>query len=189
MTKESLERLLVDYGVSFTSALADRLLQEFNPEICEDAISREEAIEIIAATDITNGEEPVFTGKQVIALLKDLDGVISSRPTEPCEDAISRQAAVERLCKVAEFMNEKRDGLGSPYVMAALFIQDNKEEFPSVTPKQRTGHWIKDDITERSKGAYKHKCDRCGAYHRTMYDYCPSCGAKMIEPQESEEQE
>ena len=138
MTKENLEQLLVEYGVSFTSALADRLLQEFNPGICEDAISR--------------------------------------------------QATVERLCKVAEFMNEKRNGLGSPYVMAALFIQDNKEEFPSVTPKQRTGHWIKDDITERSKGAYKHKCDRCGAYHRTMYDYCPSCGAKMIEPQESEEQ-
>ena len=103
---------------------------------------------------------------------------------QPCEDCISRQATVERLCKVAEFMNEKRNGLGSPYVMAALFIQYNKEEFPSVTQKQRTGHWIKDDITEWSKGAYKHKCDRCGAYHRTMYDYCPSCGAKMIEPQE-----
>ena len=44
MTKENLERLLVDYGVSFTSALADRLLQEFNSEICEDAISRQAAI-------------------------------------------------------------------------------------------------------------------------------------------------
>ena len=58
------------------------------------------------------------------------------------------------------------------------------EDLPSITPKQRTGHWTKDDITERSKSAYKHKCDRCGAYHRAMYDYCPSCGAKMIEPQE-----
>ena len=45
MTKESLERLLVDYGVSFTSALADRLLQECNPELCTDAISRQAAIE------------------------------------------------------------------------------------------------------------------------------------------------
>ena len=60
-------------------------------------------------------------------------------------DLISRQATVERLCKVAEFMNEKRDGLGSPYVMAALFIQDNKEEFPSVTPKQ--SEWI--PVSER----------------------------------------
>ena len=48
-------------------------------------------------------------------------------------DLISRQATVERLCKVADFMNEKREGLGSPYIMAALFIQDNKNEFPSVT--------------------------------------------------------
>lgn len=47
--------------------------------------------------------------------------------------------------------------------------------------KRQTGHWTKDDITERSKSAYKHKCDRCGAYHRAMYDYCPSCGAKMEE--------
>lgn len=49
-------------------------------------MTREEAIEIIAATDITNGEEPFFTGKQVIALLKDLDGVILSRPTEHCKN-------------------------------------------------------------------------------------------------------
>lgn len=56
---------------------------------------------------------------------------------QPCDDCISRQATVERLCKVADFMNEKRNGLGSPYVMAALFIQDNKDEFPPVTPQPR----------------------------------------------------
>lgn len=56
----------------------------------------------------------------------------------------------------------------------------------ALEQEPKTGHWIKDDITERSKSAYKHKCDRCGAYHRAMYDYCPSCGAKMFEPQESE---
>lgn len=72
---------------------------------------------------------------------------------EPCEDAISRQATVERLCKVAEFMNEKRDGLGSPYVMAALFIQDNKEEFPSVTPKQ--SGWIPVSELPKENGWYQ----------------------------------
>jgi len=66
---------------------------------------------------------------------------IKALEQEPCEDCISRQATVERLCKVAEFMNEKRNGLGSPYVMAALFIQDNKDEFPSVTPKPKTSTW------------------------------------------------
>ena len=66
---------------------------------------------------------------------------------EPCEDAISRQATVERLCKLAEFMNEKREGLGSPYVMAALFIQDNKDEFPPVTPQPKAERWI--PVSER----------------------------------------
>ena len=47
-------------------------------------------------------------------------------------DLIDRGKTVERICKVAEFMNEKRENLGSPYIMAALFIQDNKEEFPTI---------------------------------------------------------
>ena len=62
------------------------------------------------------------------------DLVISALSAKPCEDCISREATVKRLCKVAEFMNEKRDNLGAPYIMAALFIQDNKEVFPSVQP-------------------------------------------------------
>ena len=47
-------------------------------------------------------------------------------------DLIDRGKTVERICKVAEFMNEKKENLGSPYIMAALFIQDNKEEFPTI---------------------------------------------------------
>ena len=38
-------------------------------------ISLDDAIEIIAETDITDGTEPVFSGKQVIGLLKDLPTV------------------------------------------------------------------------------------------------------------------
>lgn len=47
-------------------------------------------------------------------------------------DLIDREKTVKRICKVAEFMNEKREKLGSPFIMAALFIQDNKEEFPTI---------------------------------------------------------
>ena len=45
MDKEKIEQILVEYGVSFTDALADRLLEEFKP--CDDAISRQ------AVTDTT----------------------------------------------------------------------------------------------------------------------------------------
>ena len=118
---------------------------------------------------------------------------------EPCEDCISRQATVERLCKIAEFMNEKRNGLGSPYVMAALFIQDNKDEFPPVTPQPKIGHWIGHrehcenlGVMPSGLGAYEwcSNCD-CGIdvreWHRNNYNYCPNCGCRMVEPQESEE--
>ena len=51
-------------------------------------------------------------------------------------DCISREATVKRLCNLAEYMNEHKENSGDPYIMAALFIQDNKTEFPSVTPQE-----------------------------------------------------
>ena len=49
-------------------------------------------------------------------------------------------------------------------------LLDAIKELPPVTPK--TGHWIKDGI-----GTYPYKCDSCSAYHRALYDFCPSCGS------------
>ena len=46
---------------------------------------------------------------------------------------------------------------------------------------RKTGKWVKDERTERLKGAYRYKCDNCEAYHRARYDFCPSCGADMRE--------
>ena len=103
--------------------------------------------------------------------------LIEALEQQPCEDCISRKATVERLCKVADFMNEKREGLGSPYIMSALFIQDNKDEFPSVTPKEKTGHWIRqtDDYHDY------YECEHCGIAVGLddIKNYCPNCGAKM----------
>ena len=47
----------------------------------EDAISRQAALDVIAETDITNGTEPVFTGKQVQSLLRDLPPVTPKQRT------------------------------------------------------------------------------------------------------------
>ena len=35
--------------------------------------------------------------------------------------------------------------------------------------------WLKEVVV------YSHpwECSNCGAHHRALYDYCPSCGAKM----------
>ena len=54
---------------------ADRSKTELEQEPCEDCISREDAIELIAGADETDGNEPVFNGKQVIKMLKGLPSV------------------------------------------------------------------------------------------------------------------
>jgi hypothetical protein len=54
---------------------------------------------------------------------------------------------------------------------------------PTVTPQEpKTGHWI--------WCVGSHKCSNCEEYtcfsHKELLRYCPNCGAKMVEPQESE---
>ena len=95
-------------------------------------------------------------------------------PAEPCGDAISREAVIKLF----------NGNIGSE---AALILHKVKQ-LPSVT--QKPGKWIndKDDMPT---------CSECGyipQYNRAIDDYeysnyCPSCGAKMVEPQESEDKE
>ena len=56
MDKEKIEQILVEYGVSFTDALADRLMKEFKP--CDDTISRQAALDIYDDYNVAveNGE-------------------------------------------------------------------------------------------------------------------------------------
>ena len=97
---------------------------------------------------------------------------------EPSGDAISRQAALKLFAT--------HDG---HYLYEAI------RDLPSVTPNQRTGHWIEHEKGfwscvnkngEREGWIPDYECSECGSRawkHKT--NYCPHCGAKM----ESEEQE
>ena len=84
---------------------------------------------------------------------------------EPCDDAVSRQA----------IMKLKRHNLVEGQFVSLYDI----EQLPSVRPQEQTGHWIKKD-------GYS-DCSECGSHIVTEWDYCPNCGARMVEPQESEE--
>ena len=65
---------------------------------------------------------------------------------------------------------------------------DRIRDLPPVKPQEPTGHWIL-SIEDWNKWT----CSECGYSERTDihvslgYDYCPKCGARMVEPQESEE--
>lgn len=56
----------------------------------------------------------------------------------------------------------------------------------------KTGHWIEKDGFD---GDVYYDCSECGESWATIegtpwdneWDYCPSCGAKMVEPQETQE--
>ena len=99
-------------------------------------------------------------------------------------DCISRQAVLDKL-------NEwDWQELYLPIHFKELII----DELPSVTPTERTGHWVY--IDEK-----KAKCSECGYIqitggkdktghcniHYAIYKYCTNCGVKMVKPQESEE--
>ena len=57
---------------------------------------------------------------------------------------------------------------------------DDIRALPSVTSQEpRRGHWI------LRNSFLEPKCSECN-YECERYNFCPNCGAKMVEPQESE---
>ncbi len=50
----------------------------------------------------------------------------------------------------------------------------------------KIGHWIEE--VNDLEGEVRFTCSSCGNYQLFGTDFCYHCGAKMVEPQESEEQ-
>ena len=64
----------------------------------------------------------------------------------------------------------------------------HKMAIKALEQEPKTRHWVHDDECKE----HGH-CDKCG-YKTDLVDgephtYCPRCGAKMVEPQESEDEE
>ena len=101
-------------------------------------------------------------------------------------DAISRQAVIDLM------MQKWGENFSGDDAMQESI--DAIRELPSVTPQEpKTGHWI--DTNDDGFVYHRiYKCSHCGAtvceypqnMHESKYKYCSSCGAKMVEPQESE---
>ena len=112
------------------------------------------------------------------------------------DDLISRQAVQDYIAKyLSQYLYED-------VRQAVEVIDEFIGELPSVNPQEpKTGHWKK--IQSGDKDFPESiVCSRCG--HENSYldfgissvpigksfkksKFCPNCGAKMVEPQESED--
>lgn len=109
----------------------------------------------------------------LLQILTNIDILIGK---EPCKDAVSRQAVKEQMIYY---------GFLAPDMTVTEFVEDC---LPPVNP-QKIGHWIADvdkwgDIVTTVNG---YRCNKCNTFNADKDNYCPNCGAKMVEPQESEE--
>jgi len=111
---------------------------------------------------------------------KDYDALRFARKLleqEPCDDAINHEDALMRLT------GEIKD-TDTIETIIARFVRRIRK-LPPVNPQPKTGHWIDID------GGVE--CDKCGKWYphapiaKNEIKFCSECGAKMVEPQESEE--
>lgn len=108
-----------------------------------------------------------------------------------CEDAISRSDMIDAVGHGTTYTSEELQRIikalppvnPRPCEDELDFMQPHKKIGVSLSSQPKTGHWIDVD------GIW-FKCSECDAHRKMMPAYkeyyCPNCGAKMIEPQESE---
>lgn len=104
------------------------------------------------------------------------------------EDCISRQEVLDILKNKWNMFSDANDAMQKSI--------DTIETLPPVISQPKTGHWIlNDNQGVQAVGCLIYHCSECGReisskYHGKIsllkeYPYC-HCGAKMVEPQESE---
>lgn len=103
---------------------------------------------------------------------------IKALSQEPCGDTISRI--------IKEMWNWR--GKHTTSIDKVKMEQIIRDELPSVTPAERTGHWFSDIRNEYFI------CNQCHAEFERYseggcelideYNYCPNCGARMKEGEE-----
>ena len=103
--------------------------------------------------------------------------IIDKYAEQECEDAVSIDVIIEWL-KSKDIIKMSNQEKNARKELQALF---------SVQPKHETGHWIIDKGSLDAFYGEVCKCSECGVESIGESDYCPNCGAKMVEPQESEE--
>lgn len=118
--------------------------------------------------------------EDVMKRIEAVEMAIKALEQEPCEDAVSRKEVLNQIFY-------STDNTGDVVLGSALL--ERIERLPSVTPQEpKTGHWKRISIDKYVQHAMAYyKCSVCGKDSIGNHNYCPNCGAKMLEPHESEE--
>lgn len=107
------------------------------------------------------------------------------------DDLISRQAVLDIVDSYSESQSNVED--------VTLDIISDIVVLPSVNPQEpKTGHWksfthsayhgIDDDGEPIWREVKVYHCNLCNRRTVIKENYCPNCGARMVEPQESEDE-
>jgi hypothetical protein len=131
-------------------------------------------------------------GTTAVEYLNEMDGkkmreAIKALEQEPCEDCVSLNAIIRTLNTMDRYVSDELTlcDTDSKFPQNEVFIVDDvyeliTEQLPFVTPKQKTGHWVK--INPYPMEMHEYKCSEC--YHETddnTENYCRECGARMVE--------
>jgi len=92
---------------------------------------------------------------------------------EALRELEKRCDAAERLRAEAE-TEERRsrlEAVAMAFIEAGMTLKDLQ-----AVEERPCGRWTVEDC---HAATYKYCCSNCGAHHRALYDYCPTCGAFM----------
>lgn len=159
-------------------------LPPVNPQLCENAISRQTVLDIVDSYSESQSNVEDVTQDIISDIV-----VLPPVNLQSTGDLISRQSAIF-------LANDLKQDLPDDAHLADMVMAHNEgvSEYqtqlsllPPVTPQPKTGHWIDID------GGVE--CDKCGKWYphapiaKNEIKFCSECGAKMSEPQERNEKE
>ena len=154
----------------------------------KDEMDREEAIIHIQTLRTVTKDISKYSGK---AIDEAVEMAIKALKQEPCPNAISRSDMLDAIGHGASYTSEELQRI----IKGLPPVNPLSKDYNTIyyTPKSKTGHWIEKDGFD---GDTYYDCSECGESWTTIegtpwdneFKYCPNCGCRMVEPQESEEE-
>ena len=186
VSRQAVKEQMIKYGFHALDMTVTEFVQDLPPvnmaiqaleqEPCEDCISRKEALKMMD----WGWKKGIYPSNKIAALPS-----VQPKHTE-CRDCISRQDAIKKVSEILKGVFVKYEDIAQKAI----------ESLPSVTPQQKTGQWeyVQYDYNPKIGNWQCSECrcvviecgDKKSKGDIPLYKYCPQCGCRIVEPQESE---